>query len=56
MDFVMDKPFDFHGAIFTIKVLSFETDNKYTVMDIPHPPNLGPALHTSKRFGNFLHS
>lgn len=49
MDFVKDKPFDFHGATFTIKVLSFETDNKYTVMDILHPPNLGPALHSHPR-------
>ncbi|MDF0681277.1 MAG: cupin domain-containing protein [Candidatus Nitrosocosmicus sp.] len=41
-----DKPFDFHGAKFTIKVLSSETDYKYTVLDIFHPPKLGPALHT----------
>ena len=41
-----DKPFDFHGGKFTIKVLSSETDYKYTVLDIFHPPNLGPALHT----------
>ena len=40
-----DKPFDFHGAKFIIKVLSSETDYKYTVLDIFHPPNLGPALH-----------
>ena len=46
MEFMKDKPFDFHGATFTITVLSSETENKYTVMDIMHPPNLGPALHT----------
>lgn len=40
-----DKPFDFHGAKFTIKVLSSETENKYTVLDIFHSPNLGPSLH-----------
>jgi hypothetical protein len=40
-----DKLFDFHGTKFTIQVLSSETDYKYTV-DIFHPPNLGPALHT----------
>jgi len=40
------KSFDFHGAKFTIKVLSSETDYKYTVLDIFHPPKLGPALHT----------
>jgi quercetin dioxygenase-like cupin family protein len=42
---VKDKPFNFHGAKFTIKVLSSETDYKYTVLDIFHPPMLGPALH-----------
>ncbi len=41
-----DKPFDFHGAKFTIKVLSSETGYNYTVLDIFHPPKLGPALHT----------
>ncbi len=40
-----DKPFDFHGAKFTIKVLTSETNGSYTVMDIIHPPNIGPALH-----------
>ena len=44
-----DKTFDFHGAKFTIKVLSSETDYRYTVLDIIHPPNLGPALHTHPR-------
>jgi quercetin dioxygenase-like cupin family protein len=44
-----DITFDFHGAKFTIKVLSSETDHKYTVLDIIHPPNLGPALHTHPR-------
>jgi quercetin dioxygenase-like cupin family protein len=42
---VKDKPFNFHGAIFTIKVLTSETNGKYTVMDVIHPPDLGPALH-----------
>lgn len=40
-----DKPFDFHGAKFTIKVLSSETDNRFTILDIIHPPNLGPTMH-----------
>ena len=42
---VKDKSFDFHGAKFTIKVLTSETNDSYTVLDIFHPPNLGPALH-----------
>ncbi len=40
-----NKPFDFHGAKFTIKVLTSETNGSYTILDIIHPPNLGPALH-----------
>lgn len=44
-----DKTFDFHGAKFTIKVLTSETDYKYTVLDVIHPPNLGPALHKHPR-------
>ena len=44
-----DKTFDFHGAKFTIKVLTSETDYRYTVLDIIHPPNLGPALHKHPR-------
>ena len=40
-----DKPFDFHGAKFTIKVLTSETNGNYTILDVIHPPNLGPALH-----------
>ena len=43
--FVKEKPFDFHGAKFTIKVLTAETNGTYTILDIIHPPNLGPALH-----------
>jgi quercetin dioxygenase-like cupin family protein len=42
---VKDKSFDFHGAKFNIKVLTSETNGSYTVLDIIHPPNLGPALH-----------
>ena len=40
-----DKPFDFHGAIFTIKILTSETNGRYTIMDVVHPPDIGPALH-----------
>ena len=40
-----DKPFDFHGAIFTIKVLTSETNGSYTILDVIHPPNVGPASH-----------
>jgi quercetin dioxygenase-like cupin family protein len=42
---VKDKPFDFHGATFTIKVLTSETNGRYTILDVIHPPNVGPASH-----------
>ena len=44
-----DKPFDFHGATFTIKVLTSETDGRFTVLDIIHPANLGPSMHMHPR-------
>ena len=40
-----DKPFDFHDAKFTIKVITSETNGSYTILDVLHPPKLGPALH-----------
>ena len=40
-----DNPFDFHGATFTIKVLTSETNGSYTILDVIHPPNVGPASH-----------
>ena len=40
-----NKPFDFHGAKFTIKVLTSETNGSYTILDIIHPPDIGPTLH-----------
>ena len=40
-----DKPFNFYGAKFTIKVLTSETDGSYTILDVIHPPDIGPSLH-----------
>ena len=40
-----DKSFDFHGSKFTIKILTSESNNKYTILDILHAPNIGPANH-----------
>ena len=40
-----NQPFDFHGSQFTIKVLSSESNNRYTVLDVIHAPNIGPAEH-----------
>ena len=35
----------FNDTKFTIKVLTSETNSSYTILDVIHPPNLGPALH-----------
>ena len=40
-----NHPFDFHGSQFTIKVLSSESNYRYTVLDVIHAPNIGPAEH-----------
>ncbi len=40
-----DKSFNFPGAKFTIKVLTSETGNKYTILDVVNPPNLRPSLN-----------
>jgi mannose-6-phosphate isomerase-like protein (cupin superfamily) len=44
-----NKTFDFHGSKFTIKVLTSESNGSYTLLDVIHPPNLGPALHMHPR-------
>jgi quercetin dioxygenase-like cupin family protein len=46
---VKNKTFDFHGSKFTIKILTSESNSKYTVLDVLHAPNVGPALHTHPR-------
>ena len=40
-----NQPFDFHGSQFIIKVLSSESCHRYTVLDVIHAPNIGPAEH-----------
>ena len=40
-----NQPFDFHGSQFTVKVLSSESNDRYTVLDVIHAPNIGPAEH-----------
>ncbi|AJM93081.1 cupin domain-containing protein [Nitrosopumilus piranensis] len=40
-----NQPFDFHGSQFTIKVLTSESNDRYTVLDVKHAPNMGPAEH-----------
>jgi quercetin dioxygenase-like cupin family protein len=40
-----NQPFDFHGSQFTIKVLSSESNDRYTVLDVIHASHIGPAEH-----------
>ena len=55
--FVKNKPFDFHGAKFTIKVLTSETNGIYTILDVIHPPHIGLAFHIHPNGSEtFLHS
>ncbi len=44
-----NQAFDFHGSKFTIKIPTAESNGKYTILDVTHPPNVGPALHTHPR-------
>ncbi len=41
----MDRTFDFHGSLMTIKSLTSETGGAYTLLYAMHPPNVGPSLH-----------
>ena len=45
----MDRTFDFHGTIMTIKSMTSETGGIYTMLYAVHPPNMGPALHLHPR-------
>ena len=40
-----NQPFDFHDSQFTIKVLSSESNDRCTVLDVIHVQNIGPAEH-----------
>ncbi|MGI0018012.1 MAG: cupin domain-containing protein [Nitrosotalea sp.] len=45
----MDRTFDFHGSLMTIKSLTIETGGAYTILYAIHPPNVGPSLHLHTR-------
>ncbi len=34
-----NETFDFHGSKFTIKVLTSETNGRFTILDVIHLPN-----------------
>jgi hypothetical protein len=35
----------FRGTKITVKVSKEDSDDKYTMLEMVHPPNVGPALH-----------
>ncbi len=37
---------NFRGTKMTVKVSKTDSENRYTIMEMIHPPNIGPALHT----------
>ncbi len=45
----MDRTFDFHGSLMTIKSLTAETGGAYTILYAIHPQNVGPSLHLHTR-------
>jgi hypothetical protein len=40
---------NFHGTKITVKVSGIDSDNRYTLTEMVHPPNTGPALHTHSK-------
>jgi mannose-6-phosphate isomerase-like protein (cupin superfamily) len=45
----MDRTFDFHGSLMTIKSMTSETGGAYTLLYAIHPANVGPSLHLHTR-------
>ena len=50
-----NKTFDFHGTKMTIKILSSETNDSYSIIHFVHPSNVGPALHMHPRGSESFH-
>jgi mannose-6-phosphate isomerase-like protein (cupin superfamily) len=50
-----NETFDFHGTKATIKVLTSETNDSYSIIHFEHPPNVGPALHMHSRGSESFH-
>jgi hypothetical protein len=38
----------FRGTKITVKVSKEDSDGKYTMLEMVHPPNVGPALHITQ--------
>jgi quercetin dioxygenase-like cupin family protein len=40
---------NFRGTKMTVKVSGDDSDGRYTLIEMEHPPNTGPALHTHSK-------
>jgi quercetin dioxygenase-like cupin family protein len=40
---------NFRGTKITVKVSEDDSDGRYTLIEMEHPPNTGPALHTHSK-------
>ena len=40
---------NFHGTTMTMKVVGEQTDGAYSLIEMLHPPDVGPALHIHPR-------
>jgi quercetin dioxygenase-like cupin family protein len=45
---MLNQPFDFRGTLMTIRATTAET-GAYAVIEMQHPPSVGPALHVHPR-------
>jgi hypothetical protein len=45
---------NFRGTKMYLKVSKNDSEGKYSLIEMIHPPNIGPALHPSKGFRSIL--
>jgi mannose-6-phosphate isomerase-like protein (cupin superfamily) len=43
------EPFNFRGTMMTVSLSTADTAGEYAVIEMKHPPNVGPALHIHPR-------
>jgi quercetin dioxygenase-like cupin family protein len=44
-----DQPFQFYATQMTVRLTTPETSGAYALMEMHHPPGVGPALHVHPR-------
>lgn len=47
--FMKNPSFDFRGIIMTVRAATAETAGAYALIEMIHPPSVGPALHVHPR-------